>query len=98
MDSLNVGARQGEGSARHQDDNLPADTVWTSCHDTNNLVTWYHTAFNRRVRSIDLKKIDFGKSKERSIPLDTKRVQDIQDVTDRLRQLSLPKEKKTSVY
>ena len=85
MDSFNVGARQGEGSDQHQNDNLPADTVWTSCHDTKNLITYYHTAFNRRLRSINLKKIDFKKAGERSIPLDTKRVQDIQDITGKLR-------------
>jgi choloylglycine hydrolase len=85
MDSFNVGAKQGEGSASHQEDNLPADTVWTCCHDTKNLITYYHTAFNRRVRKIDLNNIDFMKGQVRSVPLDKKRVQDIEDVTDSLR-------------
>jgi choloylglycine hydrolase len=84
MDSFDVGAKQGEGSDQDQSDNLPADTVWTSCHDTKNLITYYHTAFNRRLRSINLKNIDFSKPGKRSVPLDTKRVQDIQDITDKL--------------
>jgi choloylglycine hydrolase len=81
MDSFNVGANQGEGSNQSNKDSLPADTVWTSCHDTKNLITYYHTAFNRRIRSIHLNQIDFSKSGNPSIPLDIQRVQDIQDIT-----------------
>jgi choloylglycine hydrolase len=41
--------------------------------------------FNRRIRKIDLKAIDFSKGAMRSIPLDEKREQDISEVTGKLK-------------
>jgi choloylglycine hydrolase len=40
--------------------------------------------FNRRIRKIDLKTIDFSKGPLRSIPLDENRKQDIRDITGKL--------------
>jgi len=41
-------------------------------NDTNNLVIYYHTMFNRRIRKIDLRKIDFRGGAIRGVPLDKK--------------------------
>ncbi len=86
MDSFNVPASQGEGkrSAEAKSHRLPSDTQWTIASDTTNLVTYYHTAWNRQIRKIDLKKIDFTKGEIRKKPLDKKRVQSVKDVTESL--------------
>jgi len=53
-----------------------------SASDTNNKVFYYHTQHNRRVRMVDLKKIDFGSFSDiKRLPLDKVKAQDIQDVT-----------------
>jgi len=54
---------------------IPSDTQFTVAHGTNNLVTYYHKMFNRRVRKIDLKRIDFSQGKVPEIPLDQLRAQ-----------------------
>ncbi len=86
MDSFNVPASQGEGhrSAEAKKNRLPSDTQWTIASDTKNLVTYYHTAWNRQVRKIDLKKIDFTKGGVRKRPLDKEHVQNVKDVTESL--------------
>jgi hypothetical protein len=38
---------------------MRSSTIWTSAADTNNKVFYYHTQHNRRVRKVDLTKIDF---------------------------------------
>ncbi len=43
---------------------------------------YYHTQNNRRVRMVDLKKIDFTKSgKMMRVPIDKQKTQDIEDIT-----------------
>ncbi|MGM0538599.1 MAG: linear amide C-N hydrolase [Thermodesulfobacteriota bacterium] len=86
MDSFNVPASQGEGhrSAEAKKNRLPSDTQWTIASDTKNLVTYYHTAWNRQVRKIDLKEIDFTKSGVRKTPLDQERIQSVKDRTESL--------------
>jgi choloylglycine hydrolase len=59
-----------------------APLVWTTAYDTKNLVVQYHTQNNRRVRQIDMKKIDFSKSGGLvRMPLDKQKIQDVEDVT-----------------
>ncbi|MFN0052266.1 MAG: linear amide C-N hydrolase [Planctomycetales bacterium] len=82
LDNFNVplGSAEGEGQARTK--GMRSSTIWTTAYDTKNLVMQYHTQHNRRVRQVDLKKIDFGKSKELvRLPLDKDKSQDIEDVT-----------------
>lgn len=85
MDSFDLAAGQAEGSDPNQKTTLPASTQYTVANDTKNLTVYYHTMFNRRVRKIDLKKIDFARPGMRTIPLDEKRVQDIKEVTTGLK-------------
>jgi choloylglycine hydrolase len=57
-------------------------TLWTSAVDTKNSVLYYHTQHNRRVRMVDLKKIDFAALPEITyIPLDRDKTQDIEELT-----------------
>lgn len=82
LDNFNVplGAAEGHGAAKTG--GLRSATLWTSAYDTKNLVLQYHTMNNRRVRQVDLKKIDFTKPTTlQRLPLDKVKAQDIDDVT-----------------
>jgi choloylglycine hydrolase len=83
LDGFNVplGAAEGEESKANLK-GLRSSTCWTTAYDTKNLVMQYHTMNNRRVRQVDLKKIDFSAKTELTrIPLDRDKTQDIEDVT-----------------
>ena len=60
---------------------MRSSTIWTTGYDTKNLVMQYHTQHNRRVRQVDLKKIDFGAEQVVRLSLDREKKQDIEDVT-----------------
>lgn len=84
LDNFNLPLGSAEGSGDDQTKGMRSSTIWTTAYDTKNLVLYYHTAHNRRVRMVDLKKIDFGSSKEiQRMPMDRAAVQDIEDVTPR---------------
>lgn len=84
LDSFNLSATQSEG-ASGTDTGLVAGTQYTVLNDTKNRIIYYHTMFNRRVRNVDLSRIDFTKGKPRTTPLDLVRKQDVQEMTSRLR-------------
>lgn len=84
LDNFNVPSAQSEGSDQSTAASLPSATQWTVVMDTGNLAMYYHTMFNRRVRKIDLKRIDFTKGAKRGIPVDKSRAQDIEDLTGEL--------------
>jgi choloylglycine hydrolase len=64
---------------------MRSSTIWTSVSDTHDKVFYYHTQHNRRVREVDLKKIDFASfSAIMRMPLDKAKAQDIEDVTPRM--------------
>ena len=83
LDNFNIGVRSAEGSEMQTDDSMLASTQWTTAADTRNLVYYYHTAYNRRLRMIDLPAIDFNVDKVIVFPLDAKREEDVKDVTPR---------------
>jgi predicted amidohydrolase YtcJ len=60
---------------------VPSATQWTVAADNRNRILYYHTAWNRRVRSVDLKSIDFDNVKLHTIPMDKDRMQDIEEVS-----------------
>lgn len=83
LDNFNVppGAAEGE-EAKTKTSGMRSATLWTTADDTRNLVTQYHTQQNRRVRQMDLKRIDFTQSGARKTqPLDAGKTQDVLDVT-----------------
>jgi choloylglycine hydrolase len=65
--------------------NLPKDIVSatqvTSASDLKERVYYYHTMWNRQVRKIDLKKINFATIKETVIDDDASQQNNIKDVT-----------------
>ena len=78
--NLPLGSAEGEGDASTE--GMRSSTIWTTAYDTKNLILHYHTQHNRRIRQVDLKKIDFTKSKTLvRVPLDKDKKQDIEDVT-----------------
>lgn len=82
LDNFNVplGAAEGEGEATTK--GMRSSTIWTTVWDTKNQVLYYHTQNNRRVRKVDLSKIDFRSAQEKvRFPLDKVKSQDIEDVT-----------------
>lgn len=83
LDNFNVPLGAAEGSS-DTDTNLAgmrSATIWTSGWDTAQKVLYYHTQHNRRLRKVDLKKLDFSGSKIEHLPLDKKKEQDVEDVT-----------------
>ena len=50
--------------------NMPSATQWTIATDMKNMVIYYHTMYDRTVRSIDMAAIDFGTVAFQTHPLD----------------------------
>lgn len=69
-------------------DHLPTGIVSatqvTSASDLKNKVYYYHTMWNRQIRKIDLKAIDFATVKEQIIDDDEAKANTIKDVTPKL--------------
>ncbi len=78
--NLSLGA-SAEGSGESNTEGMRSSTIWTTAYDMKNLVMQYHTMHNRRVRQIDFKQLDFDAKDIVRLPLDTEKVQDIDDVT-----------------
>ncbi len=74
-----------EGSEGNSGDQMPSATQWTIANNTGDLTIYYHTMYNRRVRKIDLKKLDFTSGEKQIMPLDKDTHEDIEDVTNRLK-------------
>lgn len=78
--NLPLGSAEGEGEAKTK--GMRSSTIWTTVYDTKNKALYYHTQHNRRVRIVDMSKIDFASAREQvHIPLDKVKSQDIEDVT-----------------
>jgi choloylglycine hydrolase len=82
LDNFNVPLGASEGTGEDKTKGMRSSTIWTSAADTKDKVFYYHTQHNRRVRKVDLSKIDFGSFHEiQHLPLDKTKAQDIEDVT-----------------
>ena len=78
--NLPLGSAEGEGEAKTK--GMRSSTIWTTVYDTKNKALYYHTQHNRRVRTVDMSKIDFASLREQvPIPLDKVKSQDIENVT-----------------
>jgi len=84
LDNFNLPLGSAEGPEANPEDlkGMRSSTIWTSVADTQNLKYYYHTQHNRKVRMIDLKRIDFSpKQKIRRLELDKVKKQEVEDVT-----------------
>ena len=88
MDNFNLPLGAAEGSDNAVDPKLlkgmRSSTIWTTAADTRNLKFYYHTQHNRKLRMIDLTKLDFSTETIIHLPLDNKKEQEIEDVTPKL--------------
>ncbi|MBL7129149.1 MAG: linear amide C-N hydrolase [Ignavibacteria bacterium] len=61
LDNFNVPLGAAEGSnISSNEDNMKSATLWTSAWDTHNLVLYYHTQNNRRIRTLNFSDINFS--------------------------------------
>jgi len=84
LDNFNVPLGAAEGSALEGDSSeMRSATLWTSAADTRNLVYYYHTQHNRRVRAVDFAEIDFAglPPGARFFSLDAQKKQDVEMLT-----------------
>ncbi len=86
LDNFNVPLGAAEGSGGEDKTlGMRSATIWTSASDTRDKIFYYHTQHDRRVRMVDLNKIDFTSfNKIEHFPLDKIKAEDIQDVTPKL--------------
>jgi len=82
LDNFNVplGSAEGSGHAGPPK-GMRSSTIWTSGWDLADKVLYFHTQNDRRVREVDMKRVDFTKKAVAHLPMDEKRVQDIKDIT-----------------
>ena len=59
---------------------LLSATQWTAAVDLTNLKFYYHTAWNNKIRCIDVKTIDFGKVKYQTRDLDTVKRNEVEHI------------------
>ncbi len=82
LDNFNVPLGSAEGDGDGNTKGMRSATIWTTAWDTESKILYYHTQHNRRVRKVDMSKIDFASMDEPIlVPLDKEKVQDIEDVT-----------------
>ncbi len=82
LDNFNVPLGASEGHGEVKTEGMRSSTLWTVAYDTKHRVLYYHTQHNRRVRKVDLAKIDFTKPEKLiRMPLDEEPKQDVKDVT-----------------
>jgi len=83
LDNFNIplGASEGSDSKDANLKGMRSSTIWTTGWDLLKKRLYFHTQNNRRVREIDLDKINFSKKEIVHIPLDEKKEQDIKDIT-----------------
>jgi len=81
--NLPLGSAEGPDSSPELLKGMRSSTIWTTAADTKNLKLYYHTQHNRKVRMVDMKRIDFSPNTVgiKRFPLDEQKLQDIEDVT-----------------
>ncbi|MBT8453460.1 MAG: choloylglycine hydrolase family protein [Deltaproteobacteria bacterium] len=55
---------------------IMGDTQWTTCYDSQEMLFYFRTCFNHRIRVVDLKAIDFTSGEVREQPLEAEKEQD----------------------
>lgn len=83
LDNFNLPLGSAEGSDSDHVDlkGMRSSTIWTTAWDLSERTLYFHTQHNRRVRKVDLNRIDFSGEKIRHIRMDENKSQDIKDIT-----------------
>ena len=79
--NLPLGAAEGSDSKDLDLTGMRSSTIWTTAWDLSEKTLYFHTQHNRRVRKVDLNRIDFSGEKIRHVSLDKNKEQDIKDIT-----------------
>ncbi|MBA7639659.1 Choloylglycine hydrolase [subsurface metagenome] len=79
--NLPLGSAEGSDSEVTNLKGMRSSTIWTTGWDLSKKVLHFHTQHNRRVRTVELDRIDFSKKEIVHIPLDDKKEQDVKDIT-----------------
>jgi len=86
LDSFNLPLGSAEGSGEPASlKGMRSSTIWTTAWDLEKRILYFHTQHNRRVRKVDVSLLDFSGDSGTIIrlPLDKKKVQDVDDITPR---------------
>jgi choloylglycine hydrolase len=81
LDNFNVPLGAAEGTGQEATKGLRSATAWATGYDLKNKTMQYQTQNNRRVRQIDVDKVDFTGDKITRQPMDKVKQQDIENVT-----------------
>jgi choloylglycine hydrolase len=79
--NLPLGSAEGSDEAKKMLEGMRSSTIWTTAYDLNERILYYHTQHNRRVRMVDLNRLDFSGKAIQHIQLDESKEQDIKDIT-----------------
>lgn len=60
---------------------LPSATQWTAVSSQDDLEFYYRTMYNSTIRKVDLKKIDFSKTKWQALKLDKENKEEFEEIT-----------------
>lgn len=85
LDNFNVplGASEGAAEVKDAHKGMRSSTLWTSGWDISKKRLYYHTQHNRRIRMLDIGKVDFSGKKITHLQLDRGNKQDVEDITPR---------------
>ena len=83
LDNFNIPLGAAEGDTLGDGtEGMRSATLWTTAIDSVNMKFYYHTMHNRRVRMLDLNKIDFDSLDGiQRIQIDKKKEQDIEEIS-----------------
>ena len=79
--NLPLGSAEGSDSVETDLEGMRSFTICSTAWDLSSKVLYFHTQHNRRVRKVELSRIDFSKKEIIHIPLDDKKEQDIKELT-----------------
>lgn len=60
--------------------NIPSATQWTSATDMASGIIYFRTMYNSTIRSINLRNIDFAKTRYQAVPMDVVRQQPVEAI------------------
>lgn len=83
LDNFNIplGAAEGSDTEDPNLEGMRSSTIWTTAWDLSKKTLYFHTQHNRRVRMVDLNRIDFSGTEIAHIQSDEGKEQDVEDIT-----------------
>lgn len=82
LDNFNVPLGASEGVV-NETSGLISSTLWTTAWDTKNHTLYYHTEWNRQIKRLEFKDLDFTKTENIVFPLEVKKEESFEDILKR---------------